>query len=325
MRQKLALTIALAGFAVVTALGVGMAGADPSAGLGDSQAAKRRAHHPRLALDRNPGLRERSRRRRRRPRRPRRPRLRIGLRHERGTASAGAGQTRSSREAAARRQGSRPARASTPPKPPAAAAAECSATRASAPRTRPAAAGSAPERDRRRSAPGRRLRRRLGVRQRRRPYQRQPDGDLRPVRPGPGRRPQLRHRLLRDPALPAADLPGLRHRVRHPLGGARLDQQNRDQLRHQHGAVHRRRARLDAVHARELGGIRPRRQRRRPQGPLQPGRRDLRRCPLPQGGGRQRRPLQRDLRLQPRRLVRAGGAALRARLRQAADASSSAR
>jgi transglycosylase-like protein with SLT domain/peptidase M23-like protein len=39
MRQKLALIIALAGFAVVTALGVGMAGADPSAGLGGSRAA----------------------------------------------------------------------------------------------------------------------------------------------------------------------------------------------------------------------------------------------------------------------------------------------
>src|SRR5680860_1563598 len=39
MRKKLALTIALVGFAVVTALGVGMAGADPSVGLGDSQAA----------------------------------------------------------------------------------------------------------------------------------------------------------------------------------------------------------------------------------------------------------------------------------------------
>lgn len=39
MRQKLALIIALAGFAVVTAVGVGMAGADPSAGLGDNQAA----------------------------------------------------------------------------------------------------------------------------------------------------------------------------------------------------------------------------------------------------------------------------------------------
>ncbi len=39
MRQKLALIIALAGFAVVTALGVGMAGADPSASLDDGQAA----------------------------------------------------------------------------------------------------------------------------------------------------------------------------------------------------------------------------------------------------------------------------------------------
>ncbi|HET9163781.1 MAG TPA: lytic murein transglycosylase [Solirubrobacterales bacterium] len=39
MRQKLALIIALAGFAALTALGVGMAGADPSTGLGDSQAA----------------------------------------------------------------------------------------------------------------------------------------------------------------------------------------------------------------------------------------------------------------------------------------------
>jgi hypothetical protein len=38
MRQKLALIIALTGFAVVTALGVGMAGADPSTGLSDSQA-----------------------------------------------------------------------------------------------------------------------------------------------------------------------------------------------------------------------------------------------------------------------------------------------
>jgi len=38
MRQKLALIIALAGFAALTALGVGMAGADPSTGLGDSQA-----------------------------------------------------------------------------------------------------------------------------------------------------------------------------------------------------------------------------------------------------------------------------------------------
>jgi murein DD-endopeptidase MepM/ murein hydrolase activator NlpD len=39
MRKKLALIVALAGFAVATALGVGMAGADPSTGLGDGQTA----------------------------------------------------------------------------------------------------------------------------------------------------------------------------------------------------------------------------------------------------------------------------------------------
>ncbi len=39
MRQKLALITALAGFALITALGVGMAGADPSAGLGGGQTA----------------------------------------------------------------------------------------------------------------------------------------------------------------------------------------------------------------------------------------------------------------------------------------------
>jgi murein DD-endopeptidase MepM/ murein hydrolase activator NlpD len=38
MRHKLALTIALAGFAIATALGVGMAGAEPSVGLGEGRA-----------------------------------------------------------------------------------------------------------------------------------------------------------------------------------------------------------------------------------------------------------------------------------------------
>ena len=51
------------------------------------------------------------------------------------------------------------------------------------------------------------------------------------------------------------------------------------------------------------------------QGPVQPGRRDLRRRPLPQGRGRPEGSLRRDPRLQPRRLVRAGGAHLRPRLR----------
>jgi murein DD-endopeptidase MepM/ murein hydrolase activator NlpD len=48
MRQKLALTIALAGFAVVTAFGVGMAGADPSTGLGNGKAASGIATAPSL-------------------------------------------------------------------------------------------------------------------------------------------------------------------------------------------------------------------------------------------------------------------------------------
>jgi len=48
MRQKLALTVALAGFAVVTALGVGMAGADPSTGLGEGRTANGIAGAPTL-------------------------------------------------------------------------------------------------------------------------------------------------------------------------------------------------------------------------------------------------------------------------------------
>jgi len=49
MRQKLALLIALTGFAVVTALGVGMAGAEPSTGLGDGQATNGLTTTPSLA------------------------------------------------------------------------------------------------------------------------------------------------------------------------------------------------------------------------------------------------------------------------------------
>ncbi len=172
------------------------------------------------------------------------------------------------------------------------------------------------ERDRRwRPAAGRRQRRRLPVRRRRDADDRQPDDDDRALRPGPDRGPQLRHRLVRDPALPAADLPGLRNRIRDPLGGAGLDQQNRDRLRHQPQRLQRRRRRLDAVPALELGSVRAGCQRRRSQRPLQPGRRDLRRGALSEDRRRRQRPLRRDPRLQPRRLVRAGGPALRPRLR----------
>ena len=110
-------------------------------------------------------------------------------------------------------------------------------------------------------------------------HQLQPGPHHRPVRRRPDRRPQLRHRPVRDPALPAADLPGLRHRVRDAVAGAGLDQPDRDRLRHQPQRLLRRGAGLDAVHPLELAGLRGRRQRGRPQGPLQPGRRDLRRRP----------------------------------------------
>ncbi|MEX2447762.1 MAG: hypothetical protein WD404_03350, partial [Solirubrobacterales bacterium] len=54
MRDKLALTIALAGFALATALGVGMAGADPSAGLGEGKAANALTTVPSLAAPEAP-------------------------------------------------------------------------------------------------------------------------------------------------------------------------------------------------------------------------------------------------------------------------------
>ena len=53
-----------------------------------------------------------------------------------------------------------------------------------------------------------------------------------------------------------------------------------------------------------MGGLRRRCQRRRAQGPLRPGRRDLRRRRLPECVRGTRGLAQRDLRLQPRRVVR---------------------
>ena len=144
----------------------------------------------------------------------------------------------------------------------------------------------------------------------------EPDRHDRQQRRRPDRRPQLRHRAVLDPALPAPDLPGLRNPVRGAVGGPRLDQPDRDRVRHEPQRLHRRRARLDAVHARDLGDVRSRRQQRRPQGPLQPGRRDLRRRQLPEGRRRRGGPLPGDLRLQPRRLVRRRGPPLREAVRQ---------
>ena len=82
---------------------------------------------------------------------------------------------------------------------------------------------------------------------------------------------------------------------------------------------------LDAVHPLELEGLRGRRQRGRAQGPLQPRRRDLRRRPLPEGRRRRGGPARRDLRLQPRRLVRGRGPALRQPVRASSPTTWSAR
>ena len=83
------------------------------------------------------------------------------------------------------------------------------------------------------------------------------------------------------PAVPAADLSGRGHGLRHSLAGAGGDQRGRDRLRARPERVQRRCGGLDAVPARHLGPVRGRCQRRRLQGSLQPGRRDLRRRPLP--------------------------------------------
>ena len=126
------------------------------------------------------------------------------------------------------------------------------------------------------------------------------------------RRPQLHHPQVPRAAVPPLHLPGRRHPVRHPLGGPRGDQRDRDRLRAQPERVVRRRRRLDAVHALHLEDLRHRRQQGPPQGSLQPGRRDLRRRALPQGRRLRGRRSPRDLRLQPRRLVRRLGAPARA-------------
>ena len=139
---------------------------------------------------------------------------------------------------------------------------------------------------------------------RRSSHPRQPDADARPPRPRAGRRPELRDQQVPHPAVPASDLPGRRHAVRHPLGGPRGDQRDRDRLRPQPERVVRRRARVDAVHPFVLARVRDRREPRRREGPVQPRRRDLRRGPLPEGRRRRGQPAPRDLRLQPRRLVR---------------------
>ena len=100
-----------------------------------------------------------------------------------------------------------------------------------------------------------------------------------------------------------------RHALRRAVAGARGDQQDRVELRHEHGAELRGRDRLDAVHALHLGALGRRRRRRRDREPLEPRRRDRRGGPLPGRFRRRQRHLARGLLVQPRPVVRRRGAA----------------
>ena len=66
------------------------------------------------------------------------------------------------------------------------------------------------------------------VKSERRADQLQPEPDDRELHPRAARRPELRHLAVHDPAVPAADLPGLRNPVRDPVGGPRRHQPDRD-------------------------------------------------------------------------------------------------
>ena len=114
-----------------------------------------------------------------------------------------------------------------------------------------------------------------------RPDSGQPEPEPGLLRPASPRDAELHHRPVHDPAVPLADLPGLRHRVRRAVVRAGVDQPDRDRLRDQPQRLDRGRPGLDAVHAGHLGRVRGGREQRRAQGPLQPGRRDLRGGELP--------------------------------------------
>ena len=115
--------------------------------------------------------------------------------------------------------------------------------------------------------------------------------------------------------------------VRDPVAGARRDQQDRVELRPQHGPELGRRGRLDAVHAGHVAALGHRRKRRRRRRSVEPRRRRLLGRALPRGGRRPHRHLPRDLRLQPRAVVRRRRAAhwrrCSAALRTATPSSSS--
>ena len=118
-----------------------------------------------------------------------------------------------------------------------------------------------------------------------------------------------RSRRTRSYAELAGALASRRRRVRDPVAGARGDQQDRDELRRQHGPELGRRGRLDAVHARHVAALGARR-RAATASPTR-GTRRTRSTPRRATSPRRAAPTDlraRDLRLQPRRLVRPGRA-----------------
>ena len=119
------------------------------------------------------------------------------------------------------------------------------------------------------------------------------------------RRPERRHRLAADPAVPAADLPGRRRRVRRALGGPRRDQRDRDRLRPQPERVAPP-APLGWMQfmPAHLGDLRRRRQRRRRKDPYNPVDAIFAAARYLRAAGADDGPAPGDLRLQPRRLVR---------------------
>ena len=122
---------------------------------------------------------------------------------------------------------------------------------------------------------------------------------------------EFHHQEVPGAAVSVADLSGGGDRVRDSLGGVGGDQRDRDRLWPQPERVLGRGGGVDAVHPVDLADVWHRRQRGRPQGPVQPGRRDLRRGPVSVGGRLRGRCAPGDLCLQPRRLVRRLGAAPR--------------
>ena len=161
---------------------------------------------------------------------------------------------------------------------------------------------------------------------RRQPRRHEPEPLARAPRPGADRRAELLHRQVPHPAVPAADLPGRRHRVRRALGGPRRDQRDRDRLRPQPQRLLRRRRRAGCsscpstwkqygVDANQDGS----------KDPFNPVDAIFAAARYLQGRRRRQGPPPRDLRLQPRRLVRRLRPPARAADRRPARPTSSAR